>query len=280
MKPAISQVCSLPFSFETDIADYAAAHCSAIDIWLTKLETYLESHSLPQVRQLLEANGMAVPVASFQGGILASQGEARREAWDLFARRLELCQQLKIGTLVISGDIAGPLSSTLVERVHASLQHAAQQAAEREVRLALEFQAGAAYINNLQTAVAVISEVGHPALGICLDVFHFYVGPSKLTDLGYISRDQLFHVQLSDLADTPREFATDSHRILPGDGDIPLAPILDYLREIDYSGYVSLEVMNPQLWQVSPRQFGEIGITALRKLLGQASMEGTGSSGG
>jgi 2-keto-myo-inositol isomerase len=131
-----------------------------------------------------------------------------------------------------------------------------------------------------RTAVAVISEVGHPALGICLDVFHFYVGPSKLTDLGYISRDQLFHVQLSDLVDTPREFATDSHRILPGDGDIPLAPILDYLREIDYSGYVSLEVMNPQLWQVSPRQFGEVGITALRKLLGQASMEGTGSSGG
>jgi hypothetical protein len=31
-------------------------------------------------------------------------------------------------------------------------------------------------------------------------------------------------------------------------------------------------LMNPQLWQVPPRQFGEIALTALRKLLGQASM--------
>ena len=30
--------------------------------------------------------------------------------------------------------------------------------------------------------------------------------------------------------------------------------------------------MNPQLWQVSPLALGEIGMTALRKVLGQASM--------
>jgi 2-keto-myo-inositol isomerase len=272
MKPAISQVCSLPFPFETDIEDYAAGHCSAIDVWLTKLETYLETHSLQHVQQLWESHRIAVPVASFQGGILASQGEARREAWQLLERRLELCRQLAIETLVISGDIPGPITATTIDRVHASLGQAAQLAADRQVRLALEFQATAAYINNLQTAVAVLEEVNHPALGLCLDVFHFYVGPSKLSDLGYLSGERLFHVQVSDLADTPREFATDSHRILPGDGDIPLEPIVDHLRQIDYSGYVSLEVMNPQLWQVPPRQFGEIGMTALRALLRQASM--------
>jgi hypothetical protein len=34
---------------------------------------------------------------------------------------------------------------------------------------------------------------------------------------------------------------------------------------------VSIETMNPQLWQIPPRQFGEIAITALRKLLGLAA---------
>jgi hypothetical protein len=29
--------------------------------------------------------------------------------------------------------------------------------------------------------------------------------------------------------------------------------------------------MNPQLWGVPPRQFGEIAITALRKVLGQSA---------
>jgi len=30
--------------------------------------------------------------------------------------------------------------------------------------------------------------------------------------------------------------------------------------------------MNPQIWQIPPRQVAEVAMTALRKLLGQASM--------
>jgi sugar phosphate isomerase/epimerase len=82
----------------------------------------------------------------------------------------------------------------------------------------------------------------------------------------------LFHVQLCDVADVPREFAVDSDRILPGDGDFVLQPIIDHLRTIQYTGAVSVELMNPQIWQIPARQFGEIGITALRRVLGQASM--------
>ena len=106
-----------------------------------------------------------------------------------------------------------------------------------------------------------------------MDAFHFYVGPSQTEDLACLSQDNLFHVQLSDLADTPRELATDADRILPGDGDIPLQAIVARLAEIQYDGYVSVELLNPQLWRVSARQFGEIGMTALRGVLGTASME-------
>jgi sugar phosphate isomerase/epimerase len=114
--------------------------------------------------------------------------------------------------------------------------------------------------------------VGSPHLGLCLDVFHYYTGPSKPEDLHYLSPQNLFHVQFCDLADVPREFATDADRILPGDGDIPLAPIVQHLREIGYTGTVSVELMNPRIWQIPPRQFGEIALTALRKVLGLASM--------
>ena len=55
-------------------------------------------------------------------------------------------------------------------------------------------------------------------------------------------------------------------------GTRELRPILDALRAIGYEGYVSLELMNPQIWRVPARQLGEIGMTALRAVLGQASM--------
>src|ERR1700722_14698564 len=97
--PSLSQVCSLNASFEDDIADYAAGACRVIELWFGKLETYLETHSLDDVRALLAKHEVVAPVASFQGGLLLSRGEARREHWQHFARRLELCQQLQIKTL-------------------------------------------------------------------------------------------------------------------------------------------------------------------------------------
>jgi hypothetical protein len=40
---------------------------------------------------------------------------------------------------------------------------------------------------------------------------------------------------------------------------------------MEYGGCVSIELMNPQIAQIPALQFGEIALTALRKLLGVAS---------
>ena len=106
----------------------------------------------------------------------------------------------------------------------------------------------------------LVDSVAHPHVGICLDLAcNFFVGPSKFDDLGLLSPGNLFHVQVSDIADRPRELATDADRIIPGDGDFRLAPVFDYLRQIGYTGAVSLELLNPLFWQIAARQVGEIG---------------------
>ncbi|MCA9149958.1 MAG: sugar phosphate isomerase/epimerase [Planctomycetales bacterium] len=278
MKPTLSQVCSLHSTFAQDVEDYAAGHCKYLEIWLTKLEQFVASHSVEAAQRLLAEHHMAAPVASFQGGLLTSQGEKRSEAWSLFTRRLELLRELSIGTVVVACDVVQPLDQASIDRTRHSLEQIAVETGRRGLRAALEFQARSAFGNNLQTAVALVAEVGSPHLGICLDWFHFYLGPSQFADLELLSSSNLFHVQVADLADVPREFATDSDRIMPGDGDMLMAPLLERLRAIDYQGCVSLELMNPQIWEVPPRQFGEIGITSLRRVLGQASMQDGGGS--
>jgi 2-keto-myo-inositol isomerase len=270
MTPTLSQVCCLSSPFDRDLEDFAGAGCTSVEVWLTKLETYLQKHTLKDVRYWLEKTRLTLAVASFQGGLLASQGEARREAWELFQRRLDLCRELSIGTIVVACDAPQPLSQQTVERVQMSLVQVSQEAANRGIKAALEFQAGSAFGNNLQSAAALVAEVGSPHLGICLDAFHWHVGPSKTEDLAYLRADNLFHVQLSDLADTPRELATDSHRILPGEGDIHLAPLIEHLRRIDYRGCVSIELMNPHLWQVPALQFADAAMASLRRVLRSA----------
>jgi sugar phosphate isomerase/epimerase len=184
-----------------------------------------------------------------------------------------VCQQIGISTLVVAADIASPVGPAGIDRARTALVEMARQAGQCGVRVALEFQARAAFCNNLQTAAALVADVASPHLGLCLDVFHYYVGPSKLEDLAYVTTDNLFHVQLSDLADVPRELARDADRILPGDGDFLLEPIVAHLKRAGYEGHVSIELMNPQIWRIPARQFGEIAMTSLRKVLQQASME-------
>ena len=270
MIPTLSQVCSLSSPFEDDIIDYAAGKCQSIEIWLTKLETYLQSRSLDDARRLFEENGVTVPAASFQGGLLTSQGEKRRQSWELFRRRLETCRKLDINTIVVAGDIAAPLEQSDLDRAIASMTELAQVAGAAGMQAAFEFQGSAAFANNLRTAASLVADVGSPHLGLCLDVFQMEIGPSKWADLQLLSAQNLFHVQVSDLADVPREFAADGDRILPGDGNVPIDAVIRRLDEIDYRGAISVELLNPQIWRVPARQFGEIGTTAIRRYIRQA----------
>ena len=267
MIPTLSQVSCLSSPFDRDLEDFAGAGCQSVEVWFTKLETYLETHTPKDVRYWLEKTRLKLAVASFQGGLLASQAEQRQVAWELFHRRLELCRELDIGTVVVACDVPAPLSQQTIERVQVSLVQVAQEAGQRGLRAALEFQATSAFGNNLQTAAALVAEAASPHLGLCLDAFHWHVGPSKTEDLGCLNLSNLFHVQVCDLADTPRELATDSLRILPGEGDIRLAPLIERLRAISYAGCVSIELMNPQLWQVPALQLADAGMASLRRLL-------------
>ena len=62
--------------------------------------------------------------------------------------------------------------------------------------------------------------------------------------------------------------AGDAARVFPGDGDFDLAPLVERLRTIGYAGAVSVELMNPVVWQAKPSQVAELAMTALARLLG------------
>jgi sugar phosphate isomerase/epimerase len=272
MQPCLSGATTMPSSFAEDVGHAADAACAALEVWLPKLEKHLETHSLDATHKLLSDRGVVLAAASFQGGLLLSQGEKRKAHFDHFRRRLELCQAFQIPTLIVTPDFVDAVDPTSLERAVVSLTQAAQWAAGFDVRLALEFQSRGTFCTCLETALALVEQCGEPNAGVNLDVFHYQTGPSKLEDFAAMPPERLFHVQFCDVAGVPRELATDADRILPGDGDFHLDRIADMLRTIGYTGWVALEVLNPNLWQGDMRQLAEVGVTALRKSLGLARM--------
>src|SRR5438552_18150143 len=107
MKTCISQATTLSSSFADDVANYADGGCRALEVWLTKLEAHLEKHSAADTRKLLEDRQMTLAAASYQGGLLLSQGEQRRAHYDHYKRRLELCQHFGIPTPPVVADFVG-----------------------------------------------------------------------------------------------------------------------------------------------------------------------------
>src|SRR5436305_7220390 len=112
----ISKATTLPASFAEDVANFAAAACPAMEVWLTKLEQHLERHSLDDTRRLLRDRGMTLAAAAYQGGLLLSQGEQRKAHFDHYRRRLDLCQQLGIPTLLVVADFAEQVDETALGR--------------------------------------------------------------------------------------------------------------------------------------------------------------------
>src|SRR4051812_35674428 len=112
MKPCISEAVLLPCSFAEDVAHVADAGGTGLEVWLTKLETHLETHSLADTRKLVADRGVTLAAAAYQGGLLLAQGEQRKAHYDHYRQRLELCQALGIPTLLVVADFTGAIDAT------------------------------------------------------------------------------------------------------------------------------------------------------------------------
>ena len=126
LKPAISTGCSLNAALETILEEYAAGQCHSIEVWLGHAEQYLDGKPVEALSELFVQYGCDPVAATFQGGLLTSQGDARREHWSHFEKRLALCSAVSIPTLILAGDVYGPLGPEDLGRLSASLVEAAK----------------------------------------------------------------------------------------------------------------------------------------------------------
>ena len=120
----------------------------------------------------------------------------------------------------------------------------ARVAADCGVRLALEplnpiLMNVDTFLCTLRQAGRLVDEVDHPSFGLCVDVWHVWEdagAPALLAAYG----PKIFGVHVNDWR-TPRAFGD---RYLPGDGEIPLVPLLQAIRDAGYTGAYTLEIFS------------------------------------
>ncbi len=245
----ISQVTTLPWTFEEDVARYSGLGANAIEIWEHKLDKDVGRRR--EQLQLPARHGLTV--CSFQADVHAlfpthlapepADFDARMRA---FASTLDACApSLPDAVFVLNTGIArdGDVERAFCRTVDAYAE-LARRAAALGVRLALEPLHPLAmnedsFVWNLEDALELIDAVCHPALGLCADAWNLQGQAGLGPRIGRCG-DRIFLAQVSDWR-RPRSFLD---RLPVGDGSLDFGPFLDGLREAGYRGPLVLEVFS------------------------------------
>jgi 2-keto-myo-inositol isomerase len=242
---------TMPTPFEADVEAYAAAGFRYTELWLAKVKDYLKTHDLEDARRVLDRAGIEAAAACAFSGLALVSGEARKPLLEDYAQTLRICQALGAPVLIA---LAGPrpeeITDDLWARSVAHLREAADLA--QPIVLAFEFLKGAPYLNNLEAAVKLVTEVDRPNVGVLFDTFHFYAGMSQMPDLDLLTKQNLAFVHVNDARPMLRERMTDADRVPLGEGCFPLKEILGKVAATGYDRPYSLELFNRAIWEEDP----------------------------
>jgi 2-keto-myo-inositol isomerase len=240
------------------LADLKAAReagYDALEIRDTKLKAYLEAGgSIPAFRErLTEAKIEAASLNALENSTLRT--EVGRK---VVLERCRILSESAAGlacpyVVAVPGPHRGAGEAQIREGTREALRGMVEVAKPYNVRIAFEFLGAAdCSVRTLGMAREIVEAMGDPAVGLVIDAFHFYVGGSTWEMIEGLDPARLFIVHLDDAEDRPRDQLTDAHRLLPGDGVIPLRELIRRLDTIGYQGVYSIELFRPEYWTWDP----------------------------
>ena len=242
----------------TDIRAAREAGYEVLEIRDTKLRHYLAAGgTLAGLRQELKDAGLEPYTLNALEHATHPTGPALHELLDRVKTFCEWAAALRCPYIVavpsFAHEVADP-DPRRVEAVAAEALHAiAEVAHPHRVRVGLEFLGFPdCTVNTLVAARRIVDAVGDPSVGIVIDAFHFYAGGSTWAMLDGLRAEQLFIVHLDDAEDRPRTALLDAHRLLPGDGVIPLRDLVRRIEDLGYEGPWSIELFRPEYYAWDP----------------------------
>jgi len=254
MNFCINEATTMTTDFATDLDAYSAAGFKGIELWLEKVDRFLQKESLQGAAELLRDHGLDVVGACGQDDLMLSKGQKRREVLSELRRKLDICAALGAPAIVVATDFPQEVRRSDYRVAAEKLREAGDIAAEYRVKLAVEFIKGAKFIGSLSTASEVVSETNHENVGLLFDTFHYHAGISKSDDIKKTPSEKLLLVHVNDCLPAPRELLDDSYRTYLGEGVIPVRSIVTKLKRLGYQGWYSFEIFNRDVWREDPFQ--------------------------
>jgi|CXWL01.1.fsa_nt_gi 2-keto-myo-inositol isomerase len=255
MKLALNGATIMNSPLGADVEIAAECGYEALEVWAGKLDAYTNDHPLEELAdEMRTLNIQPWCINSIEN--ITFRDRAGREA--LLAELEQTCAVARtIGapSIVVVPGSRGDGFDRRESISDAVDVLGAMSDVAGDISLAFEFlgKPGCS-VPTVDMAAEIVTLVDRPNVGMVIDTFHVYTGGSRLDDLAHVPIDKLLVVHLNGCEDLPRPELTDAHRLYPGEGVLPIVPILRELRTKGFDGVCSIEIFRPEYWSQDPRE--------------------------
>ena len=228
---------------------------------------YEAGMSNAQVLDLIRAAGIPVGVLGVEYGWLFATGEESARLFMVFRESCENAVALNCSMLMSApGQVNGAIPQAIEH-----LKRAGDIAGEFGLELAIEFNSQHDVLNSVATLRQLIEGAGKPNCGYLIDAYHFARSGAGGRGFAELPAEKLYCFQYSDLSPNPvTGIRRPTDRLAPGKGIVKWREVLGLLAEKNYTGYLSYEAPNPELWARSPYEVAREGVELTRRLLRDA----------
>jgi sugar phosphate isomerase/epimerase len=236
---AISQITTLPASFEDDLRAYSDAGAEGIGIWEIKLREDEEDALLAAFGESGLASTTAVPAVPSIGPLPIPGPDDPAERVEAYCAGLRRLAPFEPSAVVL---LTGPGTREVVVD---GLRTVAAEARSLGLTIALEpysrFEGEQwTIVNTIAEAAQLIDEAGvADTVGILFDTWHLWDSDVE-ADLE-AHDDRIVGVHVCDVREPTRSFAD---RLLPGDGVADVPRILGLLDSAGWEGFYELEIFS------------------------------------
>jgi 2-keto-myo-inositol isomerase len=259
---ALNGATTMKATLPEDIAATSAAGFKALEIWAAKMDDYLKADSVGELKGLFD-RAYLQPASINSIEFITFRSSEEYEA--IIARCRELCglaQKLGCDTIVVvpSPTPEGADWSNIRDESVRVLRELSEVAARYDVQLAFEFLGFSwCSVRTLDQCWEIVVETNRSNVGLVIDTCHFFAGGSELRSIEQVDPRKIFIFHINDVEERPLETIEDAHRLLPGEGVIPLDDILVSLKQTGFDGLCSVELFRPEYWERDP---GELATAA------------------
>ena len=247
---------SMNSDLPTDIATAAHAGFKALEIGATKVDQFLKDHTIHDLRDLLNRHNIQ-PATINAVDFIAFRGDEFAQVQDRCRQLCQWSQVIGCPTVIVvpsptpEGPIVWPEAKVpwpkVVEEHVAALRQLADMAKPMGVKLAVEFLGfDWSSVRTPRGTYEIVMQAERDNVGMIIDCMHVYLGGGLLSELDVIDPQRILSLHLDDMEDVPKEDITDTKRLLPGMGVIPLDDICRRLAAIGYDGFCSIELFRPE----------------------------------